>query len=73
MLQFKRLANVYFLLIAILQTIEVISPLNPLTAWAPLVVVLGISMIREGWEDYQRYKSDKEMNHETITKVRRDG
>ena len=47
-LQFKRFANIYFLVIAILQTIPAISPLSPLTAWAPLIVVLGISMIREG-------------------------
>jgi hypothetical protein len=46
MLQFKRLANIYFLAIAILQSIPVISPLGPLTAWAPLIVVLGISMLR---------------------------
>lgn len=47
-LQFKRLANIYFLIIAVLQTIPIISPLGPLTAWAPLIVVLGISIIREG-------------------------
>lgn len=46
LVQFKRLANIYFLLIAILQTIPIISPLSPVTAWAPLIVVLAISMIR---------------------------
>lgn len=45
-LQFKRLANVYFLIIAILQTIPEISPLSPATAWVPFIVVLGISMLR---------------------------
>lgn len=48
MLQFKRLANVYFLIISILMSISIISPINPLTAWAPLIIVIGISMIREG-------------------------
>lgn len=48
MLQFKRLANVYFLIISILMSIPAISPINPLTAWAPLIIVIGISMIREG-------------------------
>lgn len=46
MLQFKRLANVYFLIISILMSIAVISPINPLTAWAPLIIVIGISMMR---------------------------
>jgi hypothetical protein len=58
LVQFKRLANIYFLLIAVLQSISVISPLSPATAWVPLIVVLAISMLREGYEDYQRYKSD---------------
>ena len=48
LIQFERLANIYFLVIAILQSISAISPLGPLTAWAPLIVVLGISMLREG-------------------------
>jgi hypothetical protein len=48
LLQFYRLANIYFLIVGVLQTIPAISPLGPLTAWAPLIVVLGISMIREG-------------------------
>lgn len=48
MLQFKRLANVYFLIISILMSIAVISPINPLTAWAPLIIVIGISLMREG-------------------------
>ena len=63
----------YFLIIGILQSIPAISPLTPLTAWVPLIIVLGISMIREGYEDYQRHKSDKEMNFETMTEVRRNG
>ena len=45
--------------IAILQSIPAISPLNPLTAIFPLMFVLFISMAREGYEDFQRYKSDK--------------
>lgn len=79
-LQFKRLANVYFLIIAILQTIPQISPLSPATAWAPFIVVLAISMLREGnlsaysgYEDYQRIKSDHETNYGTMTNVMRNG
>ncbi len=57
--QFKRLANIYFLLMAILQSIKIISPLNPTTAILPLVFVITVSMIREGIEDYMRYTADK--------------
>lgn len=38
------------------------STLNPFSAIAPLAFVLGLSMIREGWEDYGRHVSDNEVN-----------
>ena len=44
---------------AVIQSIPIISPLNPATAIAPLVLVVAVSMIREGIEDYIRYVSDK--------------
>lgn len=62
LLQFRRYANVYFLIIAILESIKTISPLNPFSAIAPLVFVLTLSMIREGVEDYHRHRSDDEAN-----------
>lgn len=48
LLQFTRYANIYFLCIAIIQCIGVLSTLNPFSAIAPLVFVLGLSMAREG-------------------------
>lgn len=56
--QFRRYANIYFLIVAILQSIPQISPLNPLSAIAPLVFVIALSMIREGYEDLKRYRAD---------------
>lgn len=56
--QFKRYANIYFLIVAILQSIPAISPLNPLSAIAPLIFVISLSMIREGYEDLKRYQAD---------------
>jgi magnesium-transporting ATPase (P-type) len=61
-IQFSRLANVYFLIIAVLQSIPAISPFGPLTAWGPLIFVIGISLIREAIEDYARHRSDSELN-----------
>ena len=65
-LQFKRLANVYFLIIAIIQSIPLISPLSGATAIIPLLFVILISMIRELIEDIQRYKYDKINNEEEV-------
>lgn len=61
-LQFLRYANIYFLLTAILQSISIISPLNPFSAIAPFAFVLTLSIIREGLEDLTRHRSDKEAN-----------
>lgn len=60
--QFKRLANAYFLGMAILNCIPTISALDPVTSISPLVIVLMISIVREGIEDFLRYSSDKETN-----------
>lgn len=62
LLQFKRYANIYFLIVAILQTFPTISPLQPFSAIAPLCFVLSLSLLREWMEDYERYKSDLEIN-----------
>ena len=66
--QFARPANIYFLICAILQCIPMISPLNPLTAILPIVIVLSASLIREGMEDYTRGKLDKQQNNEKCDK-----
>ncbi|CAI5977694.1 unnamed protein product [Closterium sp. NIES-65] len=59
--QFRRVANLYFLLIAILSTTPV-SPVNPITNVLPLVLVLMVSLIKEAFEDRKRYNSDKVIN-----------
>lgn len=52
LLQFIRPANLVYLISAILQSIRVISSLNPITAIGPFVFVIGISLVREGYEDH---------------------
>ena len=46
--------------------------MNPISAYLPLTFVLGVSMLREGLEDYQRYKSDKVTNNQSV-KIVKDG
>ena len=70
--QFMRLANVYFLICAIIQCIPAISPLGASTAVVPIVIVLSVSLIREGIEDCSRAKLDKEQNSEPA-EVYREG
>ena len=60
--QFKRVSNIYFVIIAILNMIPVISPLNSGSSLIPVVVVIAVSLIREGYEDHQRTKFDNSQN-----------
>ncbi|RFU28847.1 hypothetical protein B7463_g7490, partial [Scytalidium lignicola] len=65
--QFSKLANFYFLLVAILQMIPGLSTTGTYTTIIPLMVFVGISMAKEGYDDLRRSKLDKiENNTETL-------
>jgi phospholipid-transporting ATPase len=66
LMQFKRIANIYFLLISILSCLK-LSPKNPTSQIFTFILVLMFSMVKEAIEDYRRYKMDKEINNK-ITK-----
>lgn len=61
--QFSKTANLYFALISFLQTIKPISITggSPVQL-APLSAVVIASMVKDGFEDYKRHKTDKEEN-----------
>ena len=61
--QYKKLANWYFLLMSVLSCLP-ISPWSPITMVMPTVFVVLLSVLREGYEDYFRYKSDKQSNRQ---------
>lgn len=51
--------------------IPAISPLYSGAALVPIIIVLIISLIRDGYEDYQRTKFDKSQNN-ILVKVYRN-
>lgn len=61
MVQFSKMANVYFLFIVILEWI-VIGTFDAMVSLAPLLFVVGVSMVKDIIEDHSRYKSDQEEN-----------
>ncbi|CAG5867108.1 unnamed protein product [Menidia menidia] len=61
--QFKRAANLYFLALLILQIIPDISTLPWYTTLVPLVVVLGVTAIKDLVDDLARHRMDKEINN----------
>lgn len=70
--QFSRYANVFFLLIALLQQIQNVSPTGRYTTAVPLLFVLLCSAVKEIVEDWKRHKADDQTNNR-ISKVIRDG
>ena len=44
-------------------TLMPFSPKNPYTQISTFIIVLGFTMLKEAYEDYRRYKQDKEINY----------
>jgi len=63
--QFRRVANIYFLLAACLSA-SPISPFSPLSMIAPLAFVVGLSMVKEALEDSRRFFQDVKVNRRKV-------
>eukprot|EP01084_Bolivina_argentea_P041622 76815_1 len=63
--QFRKKANFYFLIIAIL-AFTPLSPKSPVFSVTPLTIVLAASAVKEAYEDYKRYEMDKEVNNRQV-------
>ncbi|XP_006106922.1 probable phospholipid-transporting ATPase VA, partial [Myotis lucifugus] len=61
--QFHRLANVYFVLIALLNFVPAVNAFQPGLALAPVLFILAVTAFKDLWEDYSRHRSDQEINH----------
>ncbi|XP_041425963.1 phospholipid-transporting ATPase IC [Xenopus laevis] len=61
--QFKRAANAYFLVLLILQAIPQISTVTWYTTFIPLLLMLGITAIKDLVDDIARHKMDNEINN----------
>uniref|UniRef100_A0A667YXM4 Phospholipid-transporting ATPase n=1 Tax=Myripristis murdjan TaxID=586833 RepID=A0A667YXM4_9TELE len=61
--QFHRLANIYFLGLAILNFVPVVNAFQPEVALIPICVILALTALKDGWEDFRRYQSDRKLNN----------
>ncbi|GAB2293363.1 Probable phospholipid-transporting ATPase 4 [Dionaea muscipula] len=64
--QFRRAANIYFLLAAILSLTSV-SPFSAVSMIAPLAIVVGLTMAKEAVEDWNRFIQDRKVNHRKVS------
>ncbi|AEO56553.1 hypothetical protein MYCTH_2301640 [Thermothelomyces thermophilus ATCC 42464] len=71
--QFSKLANFYFLVIGILQMIPNLSTTGTYTTIGPLLAFVALSMAKEGYDDYRRYRLDKLENRSLVCVLDPDG
>lgn len=61
--QFHRIANVYFIFIVLLNWVPAISAFGKEVAMLPVLFVLGVTAIKDLFEDRRRHLSDKRINN----------
>ncbi|XP_054648594.1 phospholipid-transporting ATPase VB isoform X2 [Dunckerocampus dactyliophorus] len=61
--QFHRLANIYFMGLAILNFVPVVNAFQPEVALIPICVILSLTALKDAWEDFRRYQSDRKLNN----------
>lgn len=64
--QFRKVANTYFLILVILGAFQVFGVASPGLAAVPLIVIVTITAIKDGFEDYRRGSSDAELNNSPV-------
>uniref|UniRef100_A0A672SPF0 ATPase phospholipid transporting 10B (putative) n=1 Tax=Sinocyclocheilus grahami TaxID=75366 RepID=A0A672SPF0_SINGR len=61
--QFHRMANIYFVGLAILNFVPVVNAFQPEVALIPICVILALTAVKDGWEDFRRYQTDQQLNN----------
>lgn len=64
--QFRRIANIFFLAIAILQFFSIFSTVSPGLVILPLLIVITITALKDGYEDIKRHQSDRSVNYSQV-------
>ena len=67
-MQFKRAANIYFLVVSVLSFMP-FSPKNPFSLAVTFSAVLFFTMLKEAYEDYYRHKQDNQVNQMTCHRL----
>jgi phospholipid-translocating ATPase len=63
--QFSKIANLFFLVIGIVQLIPGLSTTGSFTTILPLLLFLSFTIAREGYDDFRRYQLDKVDNRKS--------
>ncbi|ELQ75254.1 P-type ATPase [Trachipleistophora hominis] len=67
--QFSKYSNVFFFVTLMLLLIPAVSPFPPYAYLTAFLIVVGISIFKDGIEDLIRHKQDKHANERIIHKI----
>ncbi|GAA5978440.1 hypothetical protein JCM10908_004356 [Rhodotorula pacifica] len=68
--QFRRVANIFFLVLVILQFFPRFTTVSPGLSALPLIVVIFITAVKDGYEDLKRHQSDRAINNIKVIALR---
>jgi magnesium-transporting ATPase (P-type) len=76
--QFRRMANIYFLVLGIIafvaeQTNYYATSVEASGLLLPMLLVVMISMVKDGYEDYKRHSSDAKIAAKEARQITSDG
>lgn len=60
--QFHRFANLFFIFVVALNWVPEINAFAKEVAAVPVIFVLAVTAIKDAFEDFRRYRSDKKVN-----------
>ena len=63
--QFHRFANIYFIFVVALNWIPQVNAFAKEVAALPVFFVLLVTALKDAFEDFRRYRSDKKVNNHT--------
>ncbi|CAI9731631.1 phospholipid-transporting ATPase VA-like [Octopus vulgaris] len=69
--QFHRLANIFFILVVILNWIPQVQAFGKEIAMVPVIFVLGVTAVKDIFEDFRRGLSDRQINQKTCRVLRK--
>ncbi|KAJ7444617.1 phospholipid-transporting ATPase 1 [Mycena galericulata] len=67
--QFRRIANLFFLTLVVLQLFPVFGAASGAVAVLPLAFIITVTAIKDGIEDYRRGRLDEEVNNSPTTRL----
>ncbi|KAI9199832.1 uncharacterized protein BJ171DRAFT_462045 [Polychytrium aggregatum] len=62
--QFRRVANLFFLALAIIQFFPQFQTIDPVVAALPFIIIITLTAMKDGVEDWRRHISDNQINRQ---------